>query len=56
MRVIQENMEERIHKCKHCGSVYAYTPKDIDYFWSPTMECPICKATNNTSIFDRKVK
>lgn len=55
MRVIKENIKEKMHKCKYCGSIYAYTTKDIDYDWSPTMRCPVCKGTNIPSMFDKKV-
>ena len=56
MRIIEEKLEEMIHKCKYCGSTFSYTAKDVDYFWTPTMRCPVCKATNSPSMFDRKVK
>lgn len=56
MRIIKENMKEKIHKCEKCGSIYAYTCEDVDYFYVPTMKCPVCKSYNTPSIFDKKVK
>lgn len=56
MRIIEKRLQEKIHKCGYCGTVYAYTSKDIDYSWEPSMKCPVCKSYNTPSIFDRKVK
>ena len=55
MRVIKRNDVEKTHKCDKCKSVYAYTSKDVDYFWTPTMKCPVCESINYPSIFDRNV-
>lgn len=56
MEVIKNNDVERIHKCENCRSIYTYKPSEVDYDWTPSMKCPVCKSINHPSIFDRKIK
>lgn len=58
MRIIEMNEKERIHKCSWCKSKIAYSVKDIeeDWFSRKLIRCPICRKTQRTSIFDKKVK
>lgn len=56
MRVIKEVNEEKVHKCIHCKSLFAYTAKDVDCVWYETIKCPVCNCLQSPSIFDKKVK
>ena len=56
MRIIKEEKTERIHKCRHCQSIYAYLPEDIDHLVYDAIRCPVCNVWNCVSIFDKKVK
>ena len=56
MRVIKEDKTERVHKCKHCKTIYAYTMKEVHVFIYRTLHCPVCGELNYLSKFDKKIK
>lgn len=56
MRVIKKVLQEYKHKCKYCKSIYTYTHADIDHSFCDYIRCPVCKALDHTSIFDKEMK
>ncbi len=56
MEVLVRKNPKWKHKCKYCGSIYTYTAKEVDYYWHPTVRCPVCENRDEVSIFDKKVK
>lgn len=56
MRVIVDRSNiEREHKCKRCGSVYAYTPKDVSFLLGMIC-CPLCHNWEQPTFWDKIVK
>lgn len=57
MRVIKEGLlVEKQKKCSRCGTIFAYTKKDVDFRLYATVSCPICGNMEEISMFDKKVK